>query len=98
MLLKKTTPSPLTGKLSENSLESIDFSIALIYLKNGAYLGRKGWNEENSYVYLKKNILLHNKPYYSYQPKYLGGYPYIFSPEDVFGSDWIIIKYADWIK
>lgn len=106
MLLKETIQLPKTGKLClKPEFEPIfsqtkrgeNFIFALEKLKLGHKMTRLSWinddKENDGYVFLRKGILLHNKPYHPNQQKVLGGYPYVFGPSDVYLDDWIRVGY-----
>jgi hypothetical protein len=69
---------------------ALNFIMAAAVAKMGGRVMRISWNEENSYLFSKNGLLLHNKPYHKYQRKIDGGYPYVLSPQDVYAHDWIV--------
>jgi Protein of unknown function (DUF2829) len=77
--------------LNKRKGRAINFIFALASLKQGARLCRISWNEENSYVFIKDGILLHNRPYNKEQRKINGAYPYVMNAEDIYADDWIVL-------
>jgi predicted metallo-beta-lactamase superfamily hydrolase len=99
MLLKKTIRLPKTGRSLNSKTErlikhkrgvAINFYFATSYLPFGAKIYRVSWEEENSYIYMKDDLLLHNKPYHKHQRKIKDGYPYVLSKDDINAEDWMI--------
>lgn len=74
----------------------MDFSAALLHLKSGKAVARKGWNGDGLFV-MQQVPDEHSKmgnPYLYIDARALGGErnPWVPSQTDLFGMDWEVVE------